>query len=254
MSHAAPKNPWIAFARRVQQPRLRLFCFPYAGGSAGVYRTWGERLPADIELLPVELPGRASRFREPLLRSMPAVVEAAAAGIAPLLEGPPFAFFGHSMGATIAFELARLLRKRGQPQPLHLFVSGRRAPQMPDDEEPMHVLPEAEFMERLRKLNGTPEEALQHPELMQMMQPLLRADFEVIETYVPGDEPQLPCPITALGGIGDVDVPREALEGWREHTSAAFLVRMFPGDHFYLNHERGKLLEALARDLAALGA
>ena len=253
MSQPAPKNPWIAFARRVAAPRLRLFCFPYAGGSAGVYRTWGERLPAEIELLPVELPGRASRFREPLLRSMPAVVAAVAAGIAPLFDRP-FVFFGHSMGASIAFELARLLRDRGEPQPLHLFLSGRRAPQVPDDDEPMHALPDAEFMERLRKLNGTPEEALQHPELMQMMQPLLRADFEVIETYEPGALSPLTCPITVLGGIGDVDVSREALEGWREHTSGPFLVRMFPGDHFYLNHERGKLLEALARDLATVGA
>lgn len=245
------RNPWIAHARPNPRARLRLFCFPYAGGSAAIYRGWGERLPADVEVLPVELPGRASRFREPACRHLDEVVEQVAEGIGPQLD-KPFAFFGHSMGALIAYELARYLRRQGGAAPAWLWVSARRAPHLPVEDEPVHDLPEPEFLDRLRDLNGTPEEVLEHPELMQMMIPLLRADFEVNETYEFKEEPPLPVPISALGGLGDEEVTREHLEAWRRHTAAAFSLRMFPGDHFYLNDHRSSLLLAVAQDLAGL--
>lgn len=251
-STAARRNPWIAHSRPNPRARLRLFCFPFAGGSAAIYRGWSERLPADVEVLPVELPGRASRFRDTPFRRLDEMVAKLAEALAPELDRP-YAFFGHSMGALISFELARLLRRQGAEGPLRIFVSARRAPHFPADDDPVHALPEPEFIARLRELNGTPEEVLEHPELMQMMIPLLRADFEVNETYrFEGGEP-LDCPISALGGLGDEEVTREHLEGWRQHTRRAFSLRMFPGDHFFLAHaDRDALLQAVAQDLMAV--
>src|SRR5262249_4812265 len=160
----------------------------------------------------------------------------------------------HSMGAAIAFELARELRQRGRPQPLHLFVSGRRAPHLPAREEPIHALPEAEFMAKLRELNGTPEEVLQHEELMKLLLPILRADVGVNENYEYTEGEPVQAGISAFGGIGDEDVLREDVEGWRQHTAGRFRARMFPGDHFFIHGNKDLVLEAVARDLAEISA
>jgi medium-chain acyl-[acyl-carrier-protein] hydrolase len=149
------------------------------------------------------------------------------------------------MGALIAFELTHQLRKQNQPSPVHLMVSGRSAPQIPDEDPQTHDLPEKEFMEELRRLNGTPAEALEHPELMQLMLPILRADFAICETYTYEDRPVLDCPIAALGGLDDANVTREELTAWRERTTGAFTMRMFPGDHFYLHTAQLPLLETI---------
>jgi medium-chain acyl-[acyl-carrier-protein] hydrolase len=157
----------------------------------------------------------------------------------------PFAFFGHSMGAGIAFELSRRLRRLGGIEPTHLFVSGRRAPHMPDADRPLHRLPDAEFIDELRRLNGTPAEVLDHPELMEMMLPLLRADFSVSETYTCEPRPSLSCPLTVFGGTRDHHAGPGTLEGWREHTVGRFDLRMFEGDHFFINTEQTQVLRAL---------
>jgi medium-chain acyl-[acyl-carrier-protein] hydrolase len=231
---------------------LRLFCFPYAGGSSNlIYRGWQEGLPESVEVCPVELLGRGRRLREtPFTRLMP-LVEAIAGEILPRLD-KPFAFFGHSMGATIGFELARLLRREHCPTPVHLFVSGHRAPHIPMTEPPTYNLPEPEFLEELRRLNGTPQEVLEHPELIQMLMPLLRADFEVVQTYTYTAAPPLDCPITAFGGLQDVEVPSEYVAAWRDHSAAAFTLRMLPGGHFFLHTSRSLLLHALAQQLRQL--
>jgi surfactin synthase thioesterase subunit len=245
------RNPWIAHARPNPRARLCLFCFPYAGGSAAIYRRWGENLPAEVEVMPVEIPGRASRFREAPFRRLLRLVEEAGEALRPELDRP-YAFFGHSMGGLISFELARRLRDLGVAGPRWLFVSARRSPDCPLDDELIHALPEAEFVQKLRELNGTPEEVLQHPELMAMMLPLLRADFEVNETYEFQQAPPLTCPISALGGLGDEEVTREHLQGWRRHTTGGFSLRMLPGDHFFLDGHRDLVLQAVAKDLAGV--
>jgi medium-chain acyl-[acyl-carrier-protein] hydrolase len=153
------------------------------------------------------------------------------------------------MGAVIAFELARLLRREGRPRPFHLFVSGRQAPHAPDPEPPSYNLPEPEFIESLGRLNGTPPEVLRHQELMNLLLPLLRADFEAIETYAYKDEPPLDCPVTAFVGLHDDEVSREQLEMWAGQTNASFSARVFPGDHFFLNTARPALLKAIAAEL-----
>lgn len=241
-------SPWLVFPRENRAARLRLFCFPYAGGTALTYRHWPGALPAGVEVCAVQLPGRGNRFHEPPYGDLRRLVEAAAPALAPFLDGP-FAFFGHSMGALIAFELARHLRREFGLQPAHLFVSGRRAPQLDRDETVTYNLPEAGFIDSLRDLNGTPPEVLEHRELMQLMVPLLRADFAVCQTYSYTPEPPLGCPLTAFGGLSDREVSREQLGAWREQTSAAFAMRLLPGDHFFLNSAQATLLDLLSHEL-----
>lgn len=176
------------------------------------------------------------------------MVVAIAEAIKPYLDRP-YAFFGHSMGAMISLDLARLLRsEQVQPPPLHLFVSGRRAPQLPATSRHTYDLPEAEFIEELRRLNGTPREVLEHPELMQLMIPLLRADFSVCQTYEYAPEPPLSCPITVFGGVED-ETGREQLEAWREQTTSTFTLRMFPGDHFFIHEAQPQILQTIGQQL-----
>jgi medium-chain acyl-[acyl-carrier-protein] hydrolase len=245
---ALKPTTWFTNPRPNPKARLRLFCFPYAGGGSPIYRMWPDAIPATVDLWTAQLPGRGSRIQERPFTNLSPLVRALAEAIPPFLDRP-FAFFGHSMGAMISFELARILQRRPGLKPSHLFVSGRVAPHITDMNRHTYDLPEAEFMEELRRLNGTPTEALEHPELMQLMTPLLRADFTVVGTYTYLPDLALNCPITAFGGLEDPEVSREHLEAWREHTTASFSSHMFPGDHFYLNTERTLLLRALSREL-----
>ena len=245
--------PWFTSQRPNPRARIRLFCFPYAGGGPAIYRLWPQSLPSLVEVCVAQLPGRGTRLRDQPFTSLDTLIEAAAEAIAPLLD-KPFALFGHSMGAMISFELARRLREQGRPQPAHLFVSGRQAPQLPKQDPISHNLPEADLRRELLRLNGTPKEVLEHPELMELMLPLLRADFSVVETYVYRPGVPLDCPLTAFGGLRDSEVSREQLDAWREQTTGEFALRMLPGDHFFLNDAQAQtlLLSALTRELHQL--
>jgi len=174
------------------------------------------------------------------------LIEALAQGLAPLLD-KPFAFFGHSLGALVSFELARQIRGQYGTHPVRLFVSGGRAPQIPHRAAPIHTLPDKEFLLELRRLNGTPSELLNHEELMEIMVPLLRADFALYETYQYSTDAPLSCPISAFGGLQDHRVNDHDLEAWRAQTSSAFALRMFPGDHFFL--KQPLLLRVLSHEL-----
>lgn len=228
--------------------KIRLFCFPYAGGSNLIFRTWGKALGPSIAVCPAYLPGRERRLTEKPYTFAQSLVEAAAEAIIPHLD-LPFAFFGHSMGALISFELARHLRRLDLPSPAHIFLSGRSAPQLGIREEVTYNLPQKEFAEELRRLNGTPREVLEHQELMELMIPLLRADFEVCQTYRYTQEPALDCPITAFGGLEDYDVNAEMVGAWREQTTRSFRLCMLPGDHFFVNSAQERILGILSREL-----
>lgn len=241
-------NPWITYYKENPQARLRLFCFPYAGGSAAMFRTWSKNLPASVEVCPIQIPGRENRLREPAFTQLELLVQALVPVLYPYLS-IPFAFFGHSMGALISFELARQLRIQCGRSPVHLFVSGHRAPQIPDFAPPIHQLPDVAFIEQLRRLNGTPESVLQNPELMQLILPILRADFTLCEKYVYSSAKPLNCPISAFGGLQDCKVNCEDIATWREQTSSSFTLRMFPGNHFFLQNVRVPLLQAVSVDL-----
>ena len=249
MPELTHSNSWVKCAKPRPRARLRLFCFPHAGGGASAYKTWGDNLPEEIEVCAIQLPGREDRLGEAAFTSMPPLIWALAHALRPYLDGRPFAFFGHSMGAFVSFEVARNLRTHGHVGPLHLFVAAQRAPQLPDREPPVHNLPDAEFIERLRTLNGTPLEVLQNAEVMEIALPLLHADFAVCETYQYVAGAPLACPIVAFGGVADKEINYDELTGWREQTTSSFIARMFPGDHFFVDSSRDLLLRTITNEL-----
>jgi medium-chain acyl-[acyl-carrier-protein] hydrolase len=252
MTIATAIDSWIAFRKPNPQARLRLFCFPYAGTGASIVRTWPDGLPVDVEVCPVQFPGRGTRLTETPFTRLSPLVQALAQALVPLLD-KPFAFFGHSLGALVGFELSRQLRKQSGVQPVRLFVSADRAPQIPLRDRPIHALPEAEFLAELRRLNGIPAKLLEDMEFMRFMLPVLRADFAVYETYAYATEPPLDCFISSFGGLQDRRVSRGDLESWRDQTGVSFSLRMFPGDHFFLNTSQPLLLQALSQDLRKEG-
>ncbi|MBS0307896.1 MAG: thioesterase [Proteobacteria bacterium] len=244
----APANHTFLRPRPALNPRLRLICFPYAGGSATVYHPWAAAVPADIELIAVQYPGRATRLREAPCTDLAALLDDIERAIPPLLDRP-FAFFGHSMGATVAYELARRLQLAGKPLPQYLFLSGRSAPQLPVTRKPIHALPEGEFLDAMRNMNGTPAEILEHRELMEMMLPIIRADFQALETWQHHDAPMLAIPMSMFGGIADAAVPMENLDAWSACTSGKMKRHMFPGDHFFLHQHYPAMLNIITRAL-----
>ncbi len=239
---------WIVGRKPNPQARLRLFCFPYAGGAASVFRNWSDGLPADIEVCPIQFPGRGTRLMESPFSQLALLVEALTEALLPLLD-KPFALFGHSLGSLVSFELARKLRANHQVRPIRLFVSAGPAPQIPHRRPPIHTLPEREFAAELHRLNGTPEELLDHKELMEIVLPSLRADFALYESYQYSAGPPLDCPISTFGGLNDQKVSHSDLEAWRDQTSLSFSIRMFPGDHFFLKTTQPLLLRALSQEL-----
>lgn len=239
---------WVQSACVSEQASLRLFCLPYAGGSASIYRNWGQILPNKIAVCPLQLPGRENRLFESPFAEMSGLVEALGKELEPFLD-QPFAIFGHSMGALIGFELAHFIYRQYGYQPLHLFASGCRAPQIPDPDPPIHQLPDALLIEELRQFSGTPEEVLQHQELLQLLLPALRADFALCETYQYRYVKPLPCPISAFGGLQDKEVAQNDLRAWREQTEGTFKLRLLMGNHFFINSARMVLLQAVAQDV-----
>lgn len=239
---------WIVCPAPDDGARLRLFCFAYAGGGASVFYPWKGMLPPGVELCALQMPGREVRLAERPIVEWPALVAQLEEALEPWINRP-FAFFGHSLGAVIAFEVARALRHRGRPEPLHLFLSGRSAPQLPPDRQPVHALPDPEFIAEVGRLNGTPEEVLRNAELMELLIPVLRADFCLSESYRYCDEPALSAPISAYGGWKDEDTPSEKVAAWREQTLGPFRQTMFSGGHFFLNENRRELLAELSDEL-----
>lgn len=244
-----PKDRWIKVMEPRPEAQLRLFCFPYAGGGASIYRGWPAGLPEGVEVVAVQPPGRESRWREQPFRRLDAMADDAAEALKPHLSRP-FAFFGHSLGAALSFEVSRRLLRNGAARPCHLFVSGRPAPRVESRDRPIHELPREEFLVELRRYSGTPDEVLENRELMDLLEPLLRADFAVSETYEysPVEEP-LPLPLTVLGGVRDQDVPTEDLEPWRLETRGPFQKHLLDGGHFFLNDLRSEVLRIVSREL-----
>jgi surfactin synthase thioesterase subunit/glycosyltransferase involved in cell wall biosynthesis len=244
---ASPSDAWFPDIQpRLERPRL--FCFPYAGGGALSYRPWIAPLHMVVSVCPVRLPGRETRIREAPLAGMQALIDAVESAISPYLDRP-FAFFGHSMGAAIAFELARSLRRHGKPLPFALYASGARAPQFRLHWTPPPAPGDREFLEQLRRLDGIPAELLENQEAMEYALPVLRADAALYRNYVYAPEEPLPFPIFAYGGSCDPNVQREHVEAWREQTSARFTRREFEGGHFFIHSARDAFLSALMEDL-----
>jgi medium-chain acyl-[acyl-carrier-protein] hydrolase len=235
---------WFPAMYKRPQARMRLFCFPYAGGSASTFSAWPELFPPEIEVRAVQLPGRWNRLKEKPFHALGDLLVALGAILSAYLDRP-YAFFGHSMGALIAFEMARVLRRSRLPQPSHLFVSSRRAPQICDFDIVPPDLPDEQFIEGIARMSGTPSEVLDNPELMQLLLPTLRADFALCHSYKYLPEPPLSCPITVFGGRDDKESEGERLEGWRTQTTGPCILRRFSGGHFYLHSAKQELSQEI---------
>ncbi|MDE3090694.1 MAG: thioesterase, partial [Chloroflexota bacterium] len=214
-------NSWLRISSPQPDARLRLFCFPYAGGGAMIYRAWHQHLPANIEVCAVQLPGREDRIRERPFTNLVELVQALLPHLLPYLD-KPFAFFGHSMGALIGYELAQQLAQQPGQVPRCLFVSGRRAPFLPERARLLHTLPTDEILlaELQRRYNNIPAPIFEDAELRALFAPLLRADAALAETYQCPASTSLPCPIVALGGDSDPLVSLAELQGWQTLTQA----------------------------------
>lgn len=234
---------WLRCAEARPWASLRLFCFPHAGGSAVAYRGWAKEMTAAVEVHAVQYPGRADRIADPFVSDAHRLARLAAGAMAPLLDRP-FALFGHSMGAVLAYETARLLAERGHP-PVHLFASGARPPH--DRGEPEHVADRDDegVIEALRELGGSDAEVLADPEMRELILPYVRNDFRLVDGYVRRSGPPLPVPVTALVGTADPHVTEEQAAGWEAATDAAFTLKVLPGGHFYLVEHQTKVIHAV---------
>jgi surfactin synthase thioesterase subunit/glycosyltransferase involved in cell wall biosynthesis len=245
---AAQRSKWFPTAADAKPGQVRLFCFPHAGGGALGYRAWRNEVPERFFVTPAQLPGREARIAEPAVDNMATLIGTLTDEMRHWLD-LPFAFFGHSMGAVVAFELARSLRRNSLALPLALFASGARAPQFRENYTPLPEPDDAEFIAELRRLEGFPAEILDNREAMRLLLPALRADARLYRNYVYRPESPFDFPIFAYGGVEDPNVRREHVEAWGQQTTAAFHMREFRGGHFFLQTHRAEFLRALSEDL-----
>jgi surfactin synthase thioesterase subunit/acyl carrier protein len=245
----APPTAWIAHRQPQADPRLRLFCFHFLGGGASAFGDWQEALGEEIEVCPVQLPGREERLQEPAMEDMQALIATLASQLRPLLDRP-FAFYGHSMGALIAFALARRLRHDGV-LPRHLFAAGYFAPHAPSPFLTREDLHAAGLSAAVRRMIDAPEAVLNNAEFMRALLPTIQADSRLVGSYEHIEELPLECPITALGGRRDEEVSSDDLRAWQRHTAGPFRLEMFPGKHLFLLSDREPLLAVIRRDLEA---
>lgn len=241
-------SPWLDPAEIVATAPLRLICFNSAGTGTTLFRQWNQRIGQRVNVLGVQLPGRESRFAEPPLREVGALIETLAPTLAPAFERPT-ALFGHSYGALLAFELARWLRRRGLPGPRRLVVAARPAPQLGFGYRKTYHLPDAEFVEVLRRYGGTQESILGNPDFLRFFLPVIRADLEANTEYAYRDEAPLDCPIVAWRGADDPVCSRPELDAWAAQSRAGFHSAEFDAAHFFL-HQTERVLPALERELA----
>jgi medium-chain acyl-[acyl-carrier-protein] hydrolase len=241
---------WVPFRSEGAVVRCRLFCFPHAAGNAAFYRPLRRFMPPEIDLCPLELPGRAARLDEAPLTSMSALMEQLDHTLKPLMEAP-FGFFGHSVGTCMAYEAARQLRSADGRTAVHLFVSGRGSPHFaPADHPPARLRSDHDLLSILRRFGGTPPAIMRRPELIAVLLPALRADLALVEGYAVHPGNPIACPITAFGGADDLS-HSGSLQSWRHFTRGKFRICIFPGGHFYFSPSAAALAREIIQDLFA---
>jgi medium-chain acyl-[acyl-carrier-protein] hydrolase len=248
--HAMTVDRWVPFRNEGAVVRCRLFCFPHAAGNATFYLPLRRLMPPEVDLCPVELPGRAARLDEPPFTSMSALMQRLHHALQPLMR-VPFGFFGHSVGACMAYEAARQLRSVDGRTALHLFVSGRGSQNCASADPPLARRPsDHDLLAILDRFGGTPTAIMQRPELITVLLLALRADLALVEGYAVDPRDRITCPITAFGGADDVS-HCGSLRSWRDLTRGKFRTCIFPGGHFYFSPEAEALAKEIIQDLHA---
>jgi medium-chain acyl-[acyl-carrier-protein] hydrolase len=241
-------NPWVVCRRPRPDARVRLFCFPYAGGGASIFQRWPEYFPEDIELNAIQLPGHETRICDPPHSGLHPLLCELAEVLQPHLSRP-FALLGHSMGALISYELTRRIRRDVGVLPTVLFLSGLRALQIPNPDPPLHSLSDPDFIQQMQTRYGMPATLRQESELLELFMPLLRANFQMCETYTYLPEPPLDCPLSVFGGLQDPRISREDLAAWKLQTRRELRLRMIEGGHYFFEHSWMDIAYLVARDL-----
>jgi medium-chain acyl-[acyl-carrier-protein] hydrolase len=246
MPDRTAQTPWLTVRNRRPEARIRLFCFPFAGGGASIYRDWLNEMPPYIEIAPVQLPGRENRFAEELARDFEDLIQRITAAVRPFTAEMPFALFGHSLGALLAFETARRLARFDAPSPSHVIVSAHSAPHFRPKRQSAAHLTDDQVRDWLRQQNGTSEDILENSELMDLLLPVLRADLQVEESYQPTSDAVVSCPLTAIASHQDGDAPPDQVSAWERHTRNRFTFRIVDGNHFFaFNESRAAVLAAI---------
>jgi medium-chain acyl-[acyl-carrier-protein] hydrolase len=241
-------SKWFLISRPKPLARYRLFCFPYAGGSASAFLRWEELLPPQIELVAIQPPGRGSRLDESPLTSVAQVAEQLAGAIPPLLDRP-YLTYGHSMGSIVSFELLHLLKARSLPLPCRYFGAARQAPHVPRRIAPFYDYPLEQFIAELKRFGGTPDAVLENAELMEMLVPMLRTEFRAAYAYHRDPVVKLECAASVFGGARDQMVPPEELPAWQEHFLERIESRLFAGSHFFLEDDRQAVVSAVCESV-----
>ncbi|HEV7974273.1 thioesterase II family protein [Amycolatopsis sp.] len=241
-------SAWIRRFHPAPDAATRLVCLPHAGGAASYYFPVSRALAPDIDVLAIQYPGRQDRRNEPCLDDVRELADALATELKPW-TGKPVTVFGHSLGATLGFELASRLQSDGV-ELLGLFASGRRAPSRHRENESVHLSSDASLISTLKKMSGTESQFLDDDEVLQMILPAIRGDYKAAETYRYRQGPPLECPITVLTGDADTEVTMDEARAWSEHTTGAFDLRVFIGGHFYLNDHAPAVIARIAKQVA----
>jgi len=239
-----PLNRWVTCPFPQPDAALRIFCLPFAGGGATIYRDWGKLLGSTIEVCPIQLPGRESRFSEPAFTEAQALAQALSNQLQPYKD-KPFVLYGHSMGALVAFELTRVLQDAGFKMPETLILGAHRAAHLPRTRETFYSLDDKTFIQKLQRFGGFPEEVLASEELMQLLMPTLKADFKLCDTYVYSDQEPLNCPIHVFSGATDREAPYDVMEAWRQHSSIGTQMHVFQAGHFFIRSDRERVMNTL---------
>ncbi len=227
---------------------INLFCLPFAGGNKYSYRLYNEQAPPFLKLIPLELPGRGARIREPLLTQVDAMVDDMFAQMKPHLH-KPYAIYGHSMGAMLTYLITRrIVEEKLYNKPLHLFLTGCSGPSARDINQKRHLLPKNEFIAKLKEYGGSPDEILYDEGLMNFFEPILRADFKGIENYVYQEVAPMDIPMTVIIGT-DEPVTTESAEAWKLETSETFELHQFSGKHFFIFEHAGKIMRMITQEL-----
>ncbi|MEV5241987.1 alpha/beta fold hydrolase [Streptomyces cinnamoneus] len=237
---------WLRRYGTLKPPRLRLLCLPHAGGSAGFFHSWGRAFGSDVEVMAARYPGRQERIADPFITEMEPLADAIAGELRSFLDAP-LALFGHSMGASLAYEITLRLQDQHGVAPAALLVSGRKPPHLLT---PRPDLDDDEVLAEVRRLGGTDAVVLDDPDLRELVLPAITTDFRIVARYAARPGVPLPCPVYAYVGDGDEDVDVESMRGWADLAPQGFGLRVLPGDHFYLAEQRNALIDDIRARLA----